>query len=41
MLFRSVTVAASVPFPSMFGTLGIMNVNLEINARAEAPVYGL
>jgi Flp pilus assembly protein TadG len=36
-----VTVAASVPFPSMFGTLGIMNVNLEINARAEAPVYGL
>ena len=36
-----VTVRASVPFESMFGTLGIANLGLTLNAESEATVYGL
>lgn len=35
-----VTVAASVPYPSLFGTLGIPVPALELNARSQTAVFG-
>lgn len=35
-----VTVSASVPYPSLFGVLGIANPQLTLNARSQAAVYG-
>lgn len=35
-----VTVSASVPYPSLFGVLGIANPELALNARSQAAVYG-
>lgn len=35
-----VTVSASVPYPSLFGLLGIPAPTLTLNARSQAAVYG-
>lgn len=35
-----VTVAAAVPYPSLFGTLGLGNPALTLNARSQSAVFG-
>lgn len=35
-----VTVATSVPYPSLFGTLGFGAVSLTLNARSQSAVFG-
>lgn len=35
-----ITVSASVPYPSTFGTLGLSLTGLKLNARSESAVYG-
>jgi Flp pilus assembly protein TadG len=36
----TVTVSASVPYPSLFGAMGIPMINLELNARSQSAVFG-
>ncbi|HVL79033.1 MAG TPA: TadE family protein [Sphingomicrobium sp.] len=35
-----ITVSASVPYPSLFGTLGLGNPSLTVNARSQSAVFG-
>ena len=35
-----VTVAAAVPYPSLFGTLGLGSPSLTLNARSQSAVFG-
>ncbi len=35
-----VTVSAAVPYPSLFGTLGLPNPSLTLNARSQSAVFG-
>ena len=36
----TITIAASVPYPSLFGTLGFGAVSLTLNARSQSAVFG-
>ena len=36
-----VTVAATVPYPSLFGALGINTNSINLNAQAQSPVMGI
>jgi hypothetical protein len=35
-----ITVSASVPYPSLMGTLGLGNPSLRLNARSQSAVFG-
>lgn len=35
-----VTVSAAVPYPTLFGTLGLGNATLQLNAASQSAVYG-